>query len=143
VVKLLAARVAVPVWLLFLLVLAATPTLLRIGRSFRGEAGPSINDYAQDTFFGMVWRWRYHSDGSPIIPTPYCRFDDTALVPQFQTIPMQVVFFCETCRQTFGPMQGDYQTASGTVMRQIERKIRTGVWRETLKGQDKRASQEP
>jgi hypothetical protein len=135
-------RVVMPRWYYYLLLLCGLALLVRVVIGFRNrtkikEESISSTDYQRDTFFGIVWRWDYFSSGeiSDEMLAPYCPTDDTLLVknPKFSFDNVNAEFYCETCKKVFTPREGSGVTLKGKVIRQIDRKIRVGEWRELVK----------
>ncbi len=73
-----------PHWLIVLLSLAALVVIGGVALRLFGssEATVTENDYTQDRFWGIVWRWRYSRDGI-----------------------WQVVSFCPNCDMQIYPSQ--------------------------------------
>lgn len=128
-------HVSLPVWLLVLLSLAAAVLLLvgfvRLVQAFTLRE-TTWYDYKSDRFFEMVWRWAYSSSGNIQDLCCFCPNDDTVLVPVAQWNPDRVVFRCDTCRSEFGPIESDFKEAIRKVKRQIDRKLRTDEWKQTV-----------
>ena len=118
---------SLPVWLILLLSLGALVTIFRILASFRPAES---EQYVEDVFFDVRWRWSLIS-GRPGFSTVrgYCPDDDTALV--HSGWELQTTFHCETCGRKFGPLKGDYAFVIGSVTRQIDRKLRIGGWKKS------------
>lgn len=125
-----------PVWLFVALALAtALLILLGVVRLVRASSPqePTWHDYTSDRFFGMVWRWSFSSSGHVGEPWCFCPLDDTVLVGVLDHYPDRVRFRCDTCRGEFGPVDGDRDEAIRKVMRQIDRKLRTGEWKQAVR----------
>jgi hypothetical protein len=95
--------------------------------------------YKSDIFYEILWRWEYTPSGdiddNSIIC--FCRDDDTTLVYQDIQSPFRalddikkVAFCCETCGKQSAIHDGTVQEVIRKVRRQIERKIRTGEWKQ-------------
>jgi len=75
----------------------------------------------------MVWRWCYSETGHRVESLwCFCPHDDTTLVHREEYD--RVSFECETCHRRFGPLPGDRIQAISMIIRQIDRKLRTGEW---------------
>ncbi len=81
-----AASTPVPNWLLVpICLLAAFGVFVPLAILYRHIAGPDWHDYQQDTFFGIVWRWRYARD-TIITPVAFCPRCDTQMSPALTLI---------------------------------------------------------
>ena len=121
--------VPVPVWLLVALAVLALATVIRIVVAQLKSRSPHWLDYRADRFLGVHWRWTF-SAGEVSRITPFCPIDDTLLVGDngYKSFNLR----CETCAQTWGPFEGDGHSLTGTIRRQIERKIRSGEWQSVV-----------
>lgn len=142
-VSFLGDRVVMPRWYYYLLVLCGLALLVRVvlgirARAKKQEETVSDRNYERDTFFGVVWRWGYLGSGQIYEKSlaPYCPSDDTLLVknPNFSFDRTNAEFYCETCRTVYTPQEGTAIELMGKVVRQIDRKLRVGEWREVVKG---------
>lgn len=132
----LTASLPIPVWALILIAIALTPTAVFLGRLLRKQEGPTWRDYREDMFLGVKWRWRYEG-GSIEDLRCYCPADDTALVycpvpPRNPDEYNRTSLRCESCQQEIGSQPGDMYDVKDRVIRQIERKVRVGEWRNAL-----------
>ena len=123
------AVTAVPNWVLYLLVLAALPSAALLAKSAL-RPRPEVLEYTTDRFLGLTWRWRYRRFGRPDAPWAHCPVCDTALIYNSQSdgSRMRTVLTCESCDRTVLQHEGDAQYLAAKILRQIERKIRTGEW---------------
>ena len=135
----LAASSSVPHWLLYLLVALALPfvcrTLARLRPDNSGD--DPYRAYQTDVFFGVRWKWDYGYNNEPVGiwgECPQCRTD---LVYSYDDILHRTDFTCETCHKTLAKLEGNKGFVLGKVARQVERKIRTGEWK------DNESSQQP
>jgi hypothetical protein len=137
-------RTATPKWVLFVLISLSGITILRFVRNrlrgqTREEDGPNIDDYVEDSFFDATWRW---TPGYISSIAPFCPRCDTALVyhEDYEIGPgypgRQITeFICEHCDRVVTKLKGDHGYAVAQVARQIDRKSRSGEWRQVvLKG---------
>ncbi|HYW04184.1 MAG TPA: hypothetical protein VFA86_09600 [Gammaproteobacteria bacterium] len=116
-------------WQLALILLAFLPTLGRGLRRLVDMWAGGRQRYRQDHFLGLRWRWRYRH-GAPTGIWCYCPGDDTQLIYNYSQVDNEVTFHCETCGKRYGSFAGDYSYVRGLIRRQIDRKLRTGEWRQ-------------
>ena len=131
------SSINIPKWLLWLLLILALPTLVRVLKRFlkRDEnSEPTFWMYRQDEFEGITWRWSYDYSGRPVNIVPFCPNCDSQLVHvkenQFSLKPtFSVSFYCERCKQERARIEGgnEYYAVS-MIERFIDRKIRNGEW---------------
>ncbi len=124
-----------PNWSVYLLVLMGIHTLVYwIIRATKSKK-PNIKSYSHDSFLGVKWRWSYIS-GRPFGAWAYCPTCDTQLVysnvggmfdPEQKT-----VLTCETCSCDMLHHEGDKDYLVEKIHRQVERKIRTGEWHQSV-----------
>jgi len=138
--------ISLPAWALGPLVIGDIVLVLAlVGKILswhRANSGPSWTDYTKDDFYGMVWRWDYSPIGGAITGLCcFCPRDDTVLVwiqSHDLAVERETTFRCETCGIDFGTMRGYSWDIEGKVKRQIDRKLRTGEWKDVLVGQRKK-----
>lgn len=130
----LAATTAVQNWVLYLLVSASLPSLVLLAKLAFGRR-PGFLDYTSDRFLGLTWRWRYRRFGRPDVPWAHCSVCDTALIYNSEGDGgrMRTVLTCETCDRTVLQHEGDAQYLAAKILRQIERRIRTGEWQTAVR----------
>ena len=125
---------SMPRWLVVILAIGCIPTFFRVlRRFFPAPVNPLA--YTKDTFFGLVWRWSY-----PLSPTSdqtwcFCPKCDTRLVYNQDRFVLtgSFQFFCETCNQIVAEIPGnDVAVILNRVIRQIERNVRTDIWKESI-----------
>lgn len=135
-------RVVMPRWYYYLLFLCVPALFACVGLGIRARAKKqeeviSFREYQRDTFFGVIWHWGYLGSGEIYENSlaPYCPSDDTLLVKNTKISfdYENAEFYCETCRNVYTPREGSANTLIGKVIRQIDRKIRVGEWREVVK----------
>jgi len=136
-------KVVISRWFYYLLILCGLIILIRLGMKFlvKPKKQISLRDYTKDSFFGLVWRWEYI--GNMLhrqTLTAYCPNDDTLLVdnPLREVSTLSKPFYCETCQDVYGPEMETRLGLEGKVMRQIDKKIRSGEWRKIV-GDDETA----
>jgi hypothetical protein len=131
--QLLGQHTTVPNWLLGLLVVIAVVFTVRVvGAVVRRR--PRWRSYTEDTFFGLVWRWRYSSaigDGIPVDLTsfcPHCDFqvdhDPASGYPAVEGS----AYHCEGCGRPLGALDESAFSLHRKVERSIQQKIRNRTW---------------
>ena len=131
-VKYMQAEVSLPRWLVLSLILATLPFWNWLLRKTRSRRGPNPADYREDHFHGVVWRWSYGLDNTPINPWCFCPRDDTVLVWNYSPYRTGIDIRCETCAQTYGQFDGDMDYVQEMIVRQIDRRIRSGEWKQVV-----------
>lgn len=130
----LTSPATVPTWWLYILYAVGAGVLLVVAlavrESFKKTTGPTFTDYKEDRFFGVVWRWRY-AQGGPTGTWAFCPRCDTVLVYSYRHDygDTKTTLHCETCRVDLATEPGDKDDLVGKIHRQIDRKIRTGDWK--------------
>lgn len=125
--------VHVPAILLVAITILASFTLVGWGRWLRPRAQPepSPADYTCDTFFGLVWRWRWCGREIDEL-TAYCPTCDRILqVGQRHAYGeiKAVQYRCGPCGASKGQQfAGDINVVQNMVITEIELKSRTGEW---------------
>lgn len=134
IVRLLGESMSAPRWVLLLLCLFCLPTLIFLLQPLlrRGPRQPSITDYQTDRFFDVVWRWHYSYYGQPQNLWCFCPVCDTQLVYTEDRCPDRVRFTCEHCHRPIHETNGDKEYALAQVYRQIDRKLRSGEWKNAI-----------
>jgi len=126
---------------IIILFFLAFPSIVKIVRWFiprsRKEYLPSSNDYQEDEFFGVLWKWSglYSNE-----LTGFCPNCKTRLIFQREYEydgNGKTSLYCETCGTKRATLEGDRQFALGIVWRQIERKINNGEWKQVVEKQMK------
>ena len=131
---------ATPGWLLVVLwplaagfILVPLTVLILSSRASRSNDG---RNYRQDTFFGLVWRWKYDpiADGGIDELGTYCP------ECQFQIYPIETrpdypchpSIICDYCGKESGHLDGTLVEIENRVKRLIQHKNRTGEWRQAV-----------
>jgi hypothetical protein len=89
---------------------------------------PAWLDYRQDNFLGIIWRWRYFSEGHELINssiTPYCPQCGTRLRGEKQhdrNGTLTTVFLCDEC-QFNQAIPGNGEDVFARVVRLVEREV--------------------
>jgi hypothetical protein len=129
---------SLPNWSVYLLSACALACAWQLRR--RGMARPlrerlaRPSAYLRDQFLGVQWEWTYDAQQHPRNLWSACPTCATRLV-SFVTKPPEerrVKMFCEHCRLTLLSEPGDRDYLHARVARQIERKLRTGTWRDSV-----------
>ncbi len=138
--SLLTTTVPIQVWLLFLLSALALLCVVGIVLLFVATrettiAATDYTRYTQDCFGGLVWRWRW-SAGHILDLLPYCPADDTLLILGDGWAGSYTDLYCETCQKMVSSIpRGDYGYFKSSIMRQIDRKVRNGEWKQIVEKQ--------
>ena len=96
--------------------------------------GPSRTwrDYRQDTFFGLLCRWRYSLAG-PIrglsLHCPTCKAELSWRIDQEKRRPCLT---CENCSRVVNDQLRQRENVPAKVKRQIRARIRTGEWKNAV-----------
>jgi hypothetical protein len=127
----------VPNWLIGCFTVLSTYTVAKIIGAIRKEDGPSKDEYTEDLFDGLVWKWRYGFDGSIQDPWCFCPECDGILVysddysgdwGREQIMNLR----CEHCGCRKGTLSGHRAYNVDRIRRLIDRKIRVEEWREVV-----------
>jgi hypothetical protein len=82
IISLVVASTPVRNWLLApICLLALFGIYLLLAMLYPHRTGPDWHDYREDTFFDLVWRWRYDRTGSITGLAPFCSRCDTQMLP--------------------------------------------------------------
>jgi ribosomal protein S27E len=132
--RFLADTITLPRWLFIIVCIFALVAVYRLVRPLFGRAPreASVKDYRMDSFFGVIWRWRYGFHGSPEDIWCFCPRCDTQLVYTEDRFPDRVWFTCEHCGQRLCESEGSKEYVLSKVFRQIDRKIRNGEWKHAV-----------
>ena len=119
----------VPMWLFWLLVVGCVPAILKIVKLLLPVDYQSA--YREEEFFGVIWRWSYPLHLTADRVWCYCPQCDTRLIynPYILADVISITLFCETCNKQYQTFNGDVADLLSKVIRQIDRNIRTGIWR--------------
>ena len=127
--------VAIPVWLLTLLVLFTFGLFLllyMLRKRVESETDSHVS-YVKDEFYGIKWRWGYYSNGSLKKPVPFCLNCDFQLVPRFSSAYRSIdmwSFRCENCGHNPPVVEEPLNSFKDRVERQIQLRIRNGATEE-------------
>ena len=137
----LAQVTPIPRWLVLLLILFAVPVILLAAfgvwywtfRSGEKNQAADWRCYTNDSFFGLRWRWRYVTGGTPVDITCFCPRCDYQVYPEnsgpFRRFE-EIRFRCDSCGSKLGEFQESYQSLENKVVRFIQQKLRNGTWME-------------
>ncbi len=142
----LLSRTLIPNSLLCLLIILAIPTILGIIKFFFRSKLQRRSDenklvlYKSDVVFGMLWRWPFITEEN--LPSRdlwcFCPSCATRLIDKlgFNGSEMTTNFHCENCGFISRKFIGNRDSALKTVIREIERRINTGEWKDKIKKSD-------
>jgi len=129
-------------WVMLALVFLSIPTIISGINRLKKRKEPGYTElYREDDLFGAKWHWNY-ANGSITNLSPFCpqcqtelvysvfiprhsRYEDQGKSPRTEII-------CERCNDTKVFLDGIKSYALGTVEREIERKIRTHEWQNSV-----------
>lgn len=140
--KWLIASTLVANWLLIPLSILAIATIVGIAARFcrpsESHTAATEEDYNEDRFWDVVWRWRYGHNGIYQVVSfcPMCDMQIYAKQEYGDMIynkPDGSRFECDHCRQFKTVIPVHISNLENTVIRQIQRKLRTGEWLAVVK----------
>ena len=139
IISLMVAWTLVPNWLLVpICLLAAFGAFIPLAALYRHISGPDWQDYRQDSFFGIVWRWHYKTIHNRVRDlavnygvrdlAPFCPRCDTQMergvAPGDNTHrPTRAVYHCLDCDNSV-PVNESPDTVHKKIILQIDRKCR-------------------
>ena len=95
----------------------------------------SRDEYNQEYFFGVIWRWHYIGNEVFGLRT-FCRKCDYELEAQETYRPSRglemVLFRCEECGHAALPIDGTEEMLEDRVTRKIQHRLRNGTWRDIV-----------
>jgi len=97
-------------------------------------------DYTEDKFSGIVWRWGYE-EGTPDHLACFCPNCDMQIYyniihgNMMHGEPNATSYECDHCKEFKRIIDIEPSDIKGSIIRQIERKLRTKEWREVVKEQ--------
>jgi len=89
--------------------------------------------YTTDRFHGLVWRWSMWSDFQPHDISTFCPRCDMQLQPVFSEYKCSTQFHCDKCGFTRELIEMEPGPLENWVIREIQRKLRTGKWKQATK----------
>lgn len=128
---------SVPGWLLVVLSLASLLFVWRVITVLRAPTGPRRQDYTEDAFFDLMWRWSYFA-GDIQRPAPFCLRCDIQLVAMRDTEygpwgRREVTHFvCDHCHGTKLKLDEPLEQIQDNVIRKVHRKLRNGEWKKSF-----------
>lgn len=123
-------------WVTGLMALMALPTIVvsvvLIWQSMRPATTTKPNwfSYAEDTFFGLRWRWSYSSIGEIQRLTtfcPHCDFQVFSEDASAYSAVERIRFNCDSCHTSLVEFAESYRSLESKTARFIQQKIRNGV----------------
>jgi hypothetical protein len=116
-----------PRWLfgvLWLSLLAWVALLVVLAAAARSAATqPAYFAYVQDTFFNVVWRWKWFKDGSGIHEIiPFCPKCDLQIIPY--TDGYSLYLSCGDCKEKFIEVRGNEPELRRQVELRVDRHVR-------------------
>lgn len=129
-----------PNWLLLLLwggvLLGLLRVSVRVFYHFRGSGEPEVTwrNYRRDHFHGVDWQWNYTSGASAkiISLTPLCPSCQCILVRKdhdYFSSNYAYGLYCTNCSRSAADFREDYHQLCQSTEILIDRKVRTGDWR--------------
>lgn len=146
----LLSETLMPNSLLCLLIILAIPTILSLVKFFFRTKSQRTSDennlslYKSDFLFGMSWKWSFINSND--LPSQdlwcFCPSCATRLVYQlgYNGNKMTTKFICENCGFGSDQFIGNNTDALNTVVREIERRINTGEWKDKIKKPDRKVN---
>lgn len=122
-----------PNWLFYLLLLSVFYVVVSLCVLFVKPREAKVTSYKQDMFLDIIWRWSYQRK-EPVDPWCFCPDCKTELIYNYtgSRENQETELFCETCNVAKLRHDGDTKYLMNRVLRLIERKIRTGEWKEVI-----------
>jgi hypothetical protein len=129
----LVQRTSVPNWLLgLLMVMALFFTAMVVGAVLPRR--PRWRSYTEDTFFGLVWRWRYSivvGEGLPVDLTafcPRCDFEVRHEPASGDRAVEGIAYRCDGCSLPLGTFNESAFSLHSKVERFVQQRIRKQTW---------------
>ena len=98
----------------------------------RPDVAPSWRTYRADEFLGMKWRWRYDDNNQIRDLLPFCPHCDFQIVPHDASdspVSIRTEFRCDDCETHVCTLNSSLPVIEDRVARQIQKKMRSGEWR--------------
>jgi len=136
--------IAIPLWLLVALLVPTIYVLMLVVRAWLksrepvGPQEPTVDDYTEDTFYAVTWRWK-NWNGRPSGIGPLCPRDSTPLA--LNTYDSYLV--CDACHTTYPVDTSSRERLGESVERLIQGKRISGKWREVVLRQLETESRKP
>lgn len=127
----LVSGVTIPIWLLLIIGGISVYEILRIAYTLIShEHRERWQDYTEDVFFGVVWRWRYSSyvgitDFRQFCPNPECDMELTIIPRTIRGTRNTVLYYtCEYCGKTDRLCEGSMNEIQDFISKVIKKNIR-------------------
>lgn len=131
--RVMTANVSLPRWAFWLwLAVSLFGLAVILLRTWFTILGRTPRDYTSDLMFGFRWRWHLDPHGRVFNPRPYCPVCDQELFSEHIDIDFDSLNgrgVCDRCRFSHNIDVRSYSDMFPKVMREAERRIRTGDWR--------------
>lgn len=129
----------IPNWLWITMAIATLIFIVAILRELlvSNKNTQEISEYCKDDVFGVVWRWEY--SGNQIFNLySFCPRCDIQIFPSmgvelYDDNKAFSIFHCGNCNEFETTVRIDPDDLNREVTLQVHRKLRTGLWVETLK----------
>lgn len=121
------------VWLIVIAVVIAIAMVLVFfaSREPKEPPEPTELDYKQDSFFGLVWRWRY-ADGQIRDIACFCRVcDRQCQLAEIDRWPLEYAVNCNAHGEQHR-FTGEPETLLHDARIEIQRKLRNGEWKQVV-----------
>jgi hypothetical protein len=132
----LLASSSIPNWTIFALSAFALPTILLLF-ALTWQAvfpsrppGPDWAKYTSDSFYGLVWRWRYFGDIMSDMSTfcPNCDFQVFPEQASAYSFIDHISFHCVSCNRNLGSFEESFASLENKAKRFAQQKLRNGSW---------------
>lgn len=127
---------SLPVWAWIIIFIFALIGLITIYIALRGEKKePEYYSYTEDNLFNVKWQWHW-AENKAIDIWCYCPnceailvYDDSSCRRLYEDCKTH--FICENCNRSIMAtiLGGDKEYALGMISREINRRIRTGIYK--------------
>jgi hypothetical protein len=134
--RFLISSVTIPIGVIAILAVLSLPTLIKMVKSFLpNKKVPKLRMYTEDIFDGMIWRWKLFEPNNVMELLCFCPDDQMELVPDpSSNIHSDLTsFHCGRCNRDWEPLVGTEDDIKKRITLEIDRKIRTGEWKEVVK----------
>jgi hypothetical protein len=128
-----------PGWAIILLSGASFAGFCALVRSaytrWRGPRRPDYHKYIEDTIDGIRWRWGWSGVNRIVGLRRFCEECDLALVYQHENRgfgDVRTRVGCERCHKVVKEIAGGIWDLDGMAVRELERRVRSGEFRDSL-----------
>ena len=125
-------------WQVWAAVTLAIPTVLLTFAALWSTARPSHRatdwrqEYLEDQFVGLRWRWTNYPDGNLGDIYSFCPHCDFQIIPHnasaYKAVD-RIGFHCDSCGRDLATFAEPYHHLESRIRRLIQQKIRAGTWR--------------